>query len=223
MKSSAMAVLSLMLLGLNNVEANLVTNPSFETFTGSFGGDGGSQLIPGSTTLIGWSIIGNEIGVIKNPNIYNLTPSEGNNFLDLTGYTSAGFPKGVSQTLNGLIAGQTYTFAMDLGVRNGACVNGGNNCTGPIQIAASIGNTSQTFTHNSFDSGNIWGTYGFDFTAVSPSMTLAILENSIPPGNFYIGLDTVSVSAVPLPAAVWLFGTGLLTLGALRKRPVSFA
>ena len=210
--------------------ANLVANPSFEAFTGIFAGDGGSQLVSSSTTLTSWSITNNEIAVLKNPNLYNLTPSDGNNFLDLTGYTSAGFPKGVSQTLNSLIVGQTYQFAMDLGIRNGACVSGGNNCTGPIQVNASIGSASQTFTHNSLSPGNIWGTDGFDFTATNTNMLLTILGSSIPPDNFYIGLDNVSVnaiqnpSAVPVPAAVWLFSTGLLTLiGALKKRQLSFA
>lgn len=216
----AIAVLPLTLLGINNAAANLVSNPSFEAFTGSFGGDGGSALFPSSTTLTGWSITADHIAVLELPNIYGLTPSDGNNFLDLTGYNSLGFPKGVSQTLNGLTVGQTYTFAMDLGIANP--IQAGTvcaRCRGPIQVAASIGSTGQTFTHNSADPGNVWGTYGFNFTADSPNPTLTINGISVPPFQIYIGLDNVSVNAVPLPAAVWLLGTGLLPLfGALKKR-----
>lgn len=215
--ATAIAVLPLTLFGMNNAAANLVSNPSFEAFTGSFGGDGGSQLVVSSTTLTDWSITANEIAVIELPNSYSLTPSDGNNFLDLAGYTNSGFPKGISQILNGLTVGQTYTFAIDLGISNGNSNCSG--CSGPIQVTASIGSTSQTFTHNSADPGNIWGAYGFDFTADSPSVTLTILGTSVPPGGIYIGLDNISVQAVPLPAAVWLLGTSLLPLlSALKKR-----
>jgi len=197
--------------------ANSVSNPSFETFSGTFGADGGRQLLPGATTLTGWNIVGGEIAILKDPNVYQLTPSDGNYFLDLTGYSNGGFPKGVSQTLTGLTEGQAYAFSMDLGIRNGPCVGGGNNCNGPIQATAQIGSHSEMFTHNSADLGNIWGTYGFTFTADSPTMTLSILGNSVPPGREYLGLDNVSVSAVPMPAAVWLFGTGFLAMLGMSK------
>jgi hypothetical protein len=212
--------LILVLAGMSSSAlANLVTNPSFETFSGTFGGDGGRQLLPGATTLSGWNIIGGEIAILKDPNVYQLTPSDGNYFIDLTGYSNGGFPKGVSQTLTGLTEGQAYSFSMDLGIRNGACVGGGNNCNGPIQATAQIGSHSEMFTHNSTAPGNIWGTYGFTFTADNPTMTLSILGNSLPVGGAYIGLDNVSVSAVPMPAAVWLFGTGFLAmLGMSRVR-----
>lgn len=174
---------------------NLVSNPSFEIFTGSFGSPPGvAQLVPGSTDLTGWTIVGDEIAALTNPNANSITPSDGNNLLDLTGYTNSGFPKGVSQILTGLAVGQAYTFTMDLGILNGYC--GGGNCGGPIQVQATIGSTSQTFTHNSSVPGSVWGTYGFDFTADSPSMTLTIEGIGLPTGNIYIGLDNISVSAV---------------------------
>jgi hypothetical protein len=197
--------------------ANSVSNPSFETFSGTFGADGGRQLLPGATTLTGWNITGGESAILKNPNVYQLTPSDGNNFLDLAGYSNGGFPKGISQTLTGLTDGQAYAFSMDLGIRNGPCVGSGNNCIGPIHVTAQIGSHSEMFTHNSAAPGNIWGTYGFTFTADNPTMTLSILGNSLPVGAAYIGLDNVSVSAVPMPAAVWLFGTGFLAMLGVSK------
>jgi len=92
--------LSVALLAASNAGAvNIVSNVSFETFTGSFGnvvpGDGGAQLNLEDTTLTNWDIVNDEIAVLKDPNIYNLTPSDGNNFLDLAGYSNANFPKGV--------------------------------------------------------------------------------------------------------------------------------
>ena len=222
------AVLPLMLLGMSNAAANLVSNPSFETFTGTFDGTGASSIPVGSAELVGWNIVENEIAVLRNGHVSNTASSDGNNFLDLTGFTDKGFPKGISQSLNGLVTGRTYSFALDLGIRNGLCVSGGNICGGPIKVTASIGSAggptiSQTFTHASSDPGNIWDTFGFSFLADNPSMTLSILGNQ--PAGLYIGLDNVSVvAAVPLPAAAWLFGTGLLTLlGVSKKRRLSVA
>ena len=106
---------------------------------------------------------------------------------------------------------------MDLGIRNGPCVGSGNNCNGPVQVTAQIGDHNQTFTHNSAEAGNIWGTYGFTFTADSQSTTLSILGNSLPAGREYIGLDNVNVSPVPMPAAVWLFGSGFLAMLGMSK------
>src|SRR5262245_45354167 len=150
MKLTGLAAGLLLLAVASNAAAvtNLVSNPSFEVVTGSFAGDGGIQLTVGSTRLTGWTIVGAEIAVLRVPNSYNLTPSDGVNFLDLTGYSSAAFPKGISQTVTGLIVGQSYSFAMDIGIRNGACVGAGG-CSGPVQVSASIGSGSATFTHNS--------------------------------------------------------------------------
>ena len=222
MKLASIAVLGTALGVAAGASAQIVTNGGFETFTGTFGGDGGAQLTSASTTLTGWTIVGGEIAVLRTPNSYNLTASSGTNFLDLTGYSNTGFPKGVSQLLTGLNVGQTYSFSMDLGIRNGACVSGGNNCHGPIQASASIGGTSQTFTEASSAAGNVWGTFGFNFVATGPSMTLTINGLSVPAGNEYIGLDNVSVSpgavaAVPEPETYALMSLGLLAIGVVAR------
>src|SRR5205807_1026717 len=135
MKLFQLTALPLAILA-TGASAQIVSNGSFETFTGAFGADGGAQLTSVSSTLTGWTVVGGEIAVLKTPNIYSLAASAGSNFLDLAGYTNGGFPKGVSQVLTGLTAGQSYTFSMDLGIRNGACVGGGNNCHGPVQASA---------------------------------------------------------------------------------------
>jgi PEP-CTERM motif-containing protein len=206
MKHSLVAAIAV--LGFTtSASANLVTNGSFETFTGTFGGDGGAQLVPGSTTLTGWTVEGGEIAVLKTPNIYNLTAADGVNFMDLTGYTNTGFPKGVSQSLSGLAVGSTYAFSMELGIRNGACVSGGNNCHGPIQASASIGATSQIFTEDSNAPGNNWGTFGFNFIATTPTMALTILGRNVPAGNEFLGLDDVSVNLAAVPGPMPVPGT----------------
>jgi len=222
MKLFEIALLPLAVLA-TGASAQIVSNGSFETFTGVFAGDGGAQLTSASTTLTGWAIVGGEIAVLRTPNSYNLAPSAGNNFLDLAGYTNAGFPKGISQVLAGLTVGQTYAFSMDLGIRNGACVSGGNNCHGPVQASATIGSTSQTFTEASAVAGNVWGTFGFNFVATAPSMTLTIDGVSLPAGNAFIGLDNVSVAAanvgaVPEPETYALLLAGLAAVGSFTRK-----
>jgi hypothetical protein len=218
MRSIGPAVLLTSMLS-SEASANLVTNGSFETFTGVFGGDGGAQLLTTSTALTGWTIVGGEIAILKSPNNYNLTPSDGNNFLDVAGYSNSGFPKGISQTISGLDVGQSYSLSMDLGIRNGACVSGGNNCIGPVQVSATIGSSSQTFTYNSATAGNNWGNFGFDFQATASSMLLQIKGVSLPSGAQYIGLDNVTLNpVVPLPAGLWLLGSGLAGLGLRIRR-----
>lgn len=209
MKLACFALTTVALTLSVNASAQIVTNGGFEAFTGTFGGDGGAQLIASSTTLTGWTIVGGEIAVLKVPNAYNLTPSSGNNFLDLTGYSNTGFPKGVSQVLAGLSVGQTYGFSMDLGIRNGPCVSGGNNCHGPVQASAAIGGTGQTFTEASSTAGNVWEKFGFNFVATNASMTLTINGVSVPAGNEFIGLDNVSVAAIPEPATNVMMSLGI--------------
>jgi hypothetical protein len=206
-----------MVLAAANAYAQIVQNGSFETFTGAFGGDNGAQLTAASTTLTGWTIVGGEIAVLKSPNPYNLTASDGNNFLDLAGYTNVGLPKGISQVLMGLTAGQSYAVSMDLGIRNGACVGAGSNCDGPIQVSANVAGTSQTFTHSSATAGNVWGRYSMNFVASAQSESLTIQGVGLPGGNQYIGLDNVSVSPVPEPATWGLMLAGLITVGAIGR------
>lgn len=218
-------ILASVICGTNySIASNLVINPSFESYSGSFQSSGAGRISVGSGDLTGWSIVNQDTAIIKNSNIFNLTSSDGENFIDLEAWGNTDFPKGISQTLNGLTIGRTYSFAMDLGIRNGSCGSFGDVCHGPVQVTASVGGSSQIFTHSSSNLGNIWGTYGFDFTATDTNMLLTILGESVPAGNHYIGLDNVAVNAVPIPAALWLFGTGLLTiLGGIKKRQLSLA
>jgi hypothetical protein len=70
-----------------------------------------------------------------------------------------------------------------------------------------------------------WQRYSIDFEISSDFVGqrlqfgfLTVTGNDVPSGNFY---DNVSLapSAVPVPAAVWLFGSGLLGLvGVARRR-----
>lgn len=53
------------------------------------------------------------------------------------------------------------------------------------------------------------------FTADSETTTIFLTGIT---GSQYIGLDNVSVSAVPVPAALWLFGSGLIGLIGMKRK-----
>ena len=216
MTFSRIGLLSAAVVVATSASAQIVQNGSFETFTGTFASDNGAQLTTSSTTLTGWTIVGGEIAVLKNANAYNLTASDGTNFLDLAGYSNGGFPKGVSQLLTGLSAGQTYTVSMDLGIRNGACVGGLSNCGGPIQVSAGVAGTSQAFTHSSNTAGNVWDRFSSNFVANGSSELLTIQGVSASGGQ-YIGLDNVSVSPVPEPTTWGLMLAGLVAVGVMAR------
>ncbi|MEM6999127.1 MAG: DUF642 domain-containing protein [Pseudomonadota bacterium] len=63
-----------------------------------------------------------------------------------------------------------------------------------------------------------WSMFMFTFTADDITETLQFTSND--PGSDTIGhlIDTVSVTKVPVPAAVWLFGTALAGLFTARSR-----
>lgn len=210
----ASTLLSAFVLASSAGAANLLANPSFESSTATFGGDGCVQLLAGSTALTGWTVVGSEISPCRVPNAYQLLASEGTTLLDLTGYASA-IGRGVSQSVAGLVPGRRYVFRADLGISNNPnCVVSGN-CAGPVSVLVEIGAIQGILTHNSVLPGMQWGTYQFEFVADSPSPLLRIRGSSMPSVGAFIGLDNLSLAeAPPVPSVSWP-GGGILALTAL--------
>lgn len=186
-------------------QAFLVTNGSFEdttNFVANHPSDNTMTLPSGSTLLTGWTVISGEIAWIGPSNPFGLTASNGSYFLDLTGYDTGPFG-GVQQTIS-TVSGQ-YQLEFDLGSSNIYGI--------PSAITATAGSTSNIFTSTS-SSSNVWKHFTMPFTA-SGSTTISLTGST---GQHYIGLDNVTVSAIPIPAAGWLLGSGLVGLGLLRFR-----
>ena len=112
----------------------------------------------------------------------------------------------------GLTAGETYTFQFDM-------ISGEAGTTG-IKVeswgaGASLDNSGEIdFNGNGTD----WATYTYDYTinAAADAFKIVLVGNS--GGN--TSFDNVGVnvaSAVPVPAAAWLFGSALAGLVAVRR------
>jgi len=210
-------LLGLALCGAASLQAaNFVVNGSFED-PGSLSNDAGDGSVDGfevapvgGGAITSWTVINREIGRGLNGNAYAITASEGSFFLDLTAYSGFGaLSGGVAQTIS-TTPGATYHFSFDLGTQQSD-----SNADGPISVTASAAGLTPSFVHNPGGTGSQWANYGFDFVANAVTTEISILGTG---GKYHIGLDNVSVTAVPEPADYAAFaGLALVAFGAWRR------
>ena len=146
-------------------------------------------------------------------NPFSLSASDGHYFLDLTGDKDGNAAFGGVEQSIATVVGANYVLSFDLGSDKNY-----NASTGGIAgITATAGSTTQNFTFQATGS-NQWQTETLRFTATASSTEITLTGSE---GNHYIGLDNVSVDAVPEPASllVWsLLAGGSAGLVAARKR-----
>ncbi len=188
---------------------NLVVNGSFE--------DTPSTVAPGTfetfSNITGWTTGGNANGIeIRNNRVG--TAAAGDNFaeLDSTGNTN------IFQTLS-TTAGQAYTLSFAYSPRldqpsdtNGisALWNGSIISVPAIITGNGAGNVD-----------NVWTTYVFSVIGTGSDI-LGFSAEGIS-DTFGGGIDSVSVSAVPIPAAAFLFAPALLGFMGLRRKAKDLA
>ncbi len=147
---------------------------------------------------------------------------EGDQFVSLGGgYTSLGSTEAWSQTVNGLVTGQTYAV-------NFLLASEGETPTQKITVGFTSGSStpSQTFTsiptHTLFWQN--WGPEQYTFVAADTSATL---QFSVTNQQYDVGLDGVSIapqtSPVPEPRSFLLAIAGLLGAALLARRRVENA
>jgi hypothetical protein len=202
--------------------ANLIRNPSFETIPGTVLGQG---ILPSE-----WTVVQSSADTYSNDDSYGLSPSANGNFTGVTAFDGIRWVAGWSaaderfgQMLSvPLTGGQAYSFSSyliqakrsDLDHPGGYELYLTPDATGNIGAGAlldSIGPTTDS---------DDWEFSSFTFTAPDDADTLPFLlfrpfvDIS---GSAYPGLDKVDLTAVPIPATFWLFGSGILGLLGLRR------
>lgn len=204
--------ITLILLPISSVNANLLTNGSFEDASINPGG-GFIAVFPGQTSITGWDVVSEDVHYMGT----FWQASDGIRSLDLDGLI--GSSGGVSQTFS-TVAGTQYNVTFDMA---------GNYANLPIikPMRVSADGQSQDFTfdvtgRSALDMG--WTSMSWVFTADDTLATLQFLSLTETLGlteGWGAALDNVSVLAVnpiPIPAAIWLFGTGLIGLIGFSKR-----
>ncbi len=172
------------------------------------------RLSPFAQNIAHWTVDDAQIGWFQN-NAYQLSASDGNRFLDLTGFVRNGYG-GVKQTFDTVI-GQAYKVSFDLGYSEQYGLNS--------IISVHVNGTppsSNLFGILCCGAGaNVWRPMEFEFTASSNATELKF--SAAPDSRDYVGLDNVVVTAVtPVPEpetyAMMLAGLGLLGVMASRRK-----
>jgi hypothetical protein len=204
-------------------QANLVTNGSFETTTGTGPKDYFTSFNP-----TGWSG-GTNLTFLDGPgtadngtylSVYGAFPNaspNGGNFVEADAAPS--YSSAISQSISGLQIGQTYslTFYQAAGQQTGF--------TGPTteEWAVTFGATTQDSLQFSLNSTGAdvgpWQLQTMTFVATSVIQTLSFLAVGTPDGEPPIAfLDGVDLEPVPEPASLTLFSIGVLGVAAAARR-----
>src|SRR5262245_48735078 len=104
--------------------ASIIVNGSFESGAFAPDGNGFMSLGSGSTAITGWTTFSGEIVWAQFPNVSSWPASDGNFFLDLTGYHDFVPYGGVRQTL-ATVSGTLYHVTFDLSVNQSSSVSNG--------------------------------------------------------------------------------------------------
>ena len=116
----------------------------------------------------------------------------------------------ISQSFTTIIGGE-YLLSFDLSAF------GGSSGIRISPIDVTVGPAFATYT----GTGDSYIQHTLPFFADSTLTTVAVENASLLAIGEYPHLDNVSVNAVPIPAAFWLFGTGLIGLVGVARRKVT--
>ena len=205
MNPNCIPALVLALLAVaQSLQANLVSNGDFEGPLGAPNNSGSGGFGPfltynaGNPGIPGWTIGGSGV------DMWTSFQGTGNNVVDLNA-----LGLGVLTQTFATVAGQSYGVSFDLG---GPVATK----TMDVTIFGSDGTSALTVEHYA---GGFAGTFlpqDFRFVADGNQSTIEFFSTISGFDGLYI--DNLDVSAIPIPAAVWLFVSGLLGLVGIARR-----
>jgi MYXO-CTERM domain-containing protein len=187
----------------------------------------------GGQTMGPWQVLGVDILLLSSEHSEGSGPAlyfnahSGDAAIDLTGDGNSGPTDGVSQAIT-TTAGQTYKVSFWVGNQSGTG-SFGQFYTLPSTVDFQVdGGARNAFTNaNAIANGIQWTQFETTFTATSDSTTIAFMNGTLV-GDHYAGLDDVSVSPAPEPAAwavmlLGLFGAGTAVRRSRRQPETSVA
>jgi Protein of unknown function (DUF642)/PEP-CTERM motif len=213
-KTSAKLMAGVALVASANLASAMVVNGSFEaaaTAGGTPGVGAFRSLALGNTDMPSWTVISDSIAWIHGPisaGIGLLTAQQGEYFLDLTDTSLSSPFGGVTQAI-ATTAGQQYTLNFYLGTSQ--FYNPLNGSSALLSIAGNNFTVSSTVT----TAPNSWELKTVTFTALGATTVLGFQGIA---GQDYIGLDNISVTAVPEPSSLAMLFAGLAAVGSVVAR-----
>lgn len=177
----------------------------FETAVGDFSRNGGQGGSGGTVNNASFTNTGEGVA-LRSGNVFGRTdttstlqsPATGNWFFDSNDVTDVKWDIDVGSSFNKLIF--SLTDAADQGARFSICLDGASTCDAYELTSQSP--SSKRLVEVDFG-GNVSGA------------TLLFQSN---PRNDGYGIDDIAVSAVPLPAGVFLLGAGIAGFGVMRRK-----
>ncbi|MGD9368532.1 MAG: VPLPA-CTERM sorting domain-containing protein [Desulfobacteraceae bacterium] len=173
-------------------------------FLDDFNSENGGNGALNYTGFANWDVTDGSVDLIGIGTIYDFYPGNGL-YIDLDGSTR---DAGRMETKNAFILNPgRYEFQFDLGGQTSLGAN-------TVEIAiGSLYTESFTFTQDTAT----FITYSRFFDVAAATTATIIFDNS-GGDNQGVILDNVQLSSVPVPAAVWLLGSGLLGTFVFRRR-----
>jgi hypothetical protein len=191
--------------------ANLIINPSFEYPSI----DGSTHALIIDADLEGWLLSGADQKLeIQRDGLFGVWANPyGRQWAELDGNQENST---IFQSVN-VTAGTPYHFEFYYSPRP---LQGSNADLLFWSVSGSGVNVSGNINapYGSYLSHPVWSLVSIDFTPTADGDLQILFAENGPADGFGMLLDSVSLNAVPLPAAAWLLGTGLLGLVLVRRR-----